>query len=148
MFPFLHRLCLSITDFHPDTWNPAWSVSTILTGLLSFMVEKGPTLGSIETSDYTVIKKTEKIPYAVYCHKRPVMFWIFHVSFVLFSQKRQLSAQSLAFNLKDKVFCELFPDVVDVRIMVMNFSLFGVFFYVRCIVACGLHWDKFISSLT
>ncbi|TKS70854.1 Ubiquitin-conjugating enzyme E2 J2 [Collichthys lucidus] len=67
-------------DFHPDTWNPAWSVSTILTGLLSFMVEKGPTLGSIETSDYT---------------------------------KRQLSAQSLAFNLKDKVFCELFPDVVD-----------------------------------
>ena len=48
------RLCLSITDFHPDTWNPAWSVSTILTGLLSFMVEKGPTLGSIETSDYTV----------------------------------------------------------------------------------------------
>ncbi|XP_035163167.1 ubiquitin-conjugating enzyme E2 J2 isoform X4 [Callithrix jacchus] len=47
------RLCLSITDFHPDTWNPAWSVSTILTGLLSFMVEKGPTLGSIETSDFT-----------------------------------------------------------------------------------------------
>ena len=33
-----HRLCLSISDFHPDTWNPAWSVSTILTGLLSFMV--------------------------------------------------------------------------------------------------------------
>lgn len=30
-------------------------------------------------------------------------------------QKRQLSAQSLAFNLKDKVFCELFPEVVDVR---------------------------------
>ena len=51
--PFF-RLCLSITDFHPDTWNPAWSVSTILTGLLSFMVEKGPTLGSIETSDFTV----------------------------------------------------------------------------------------------
>ncbi|KAK2824987.1 hypothetical protein Q7C36_018914 [Tachysurus vachellii] len=74
------RLCLSITDFHPDTWNPAWSVSTILTGLLSFMVEKGPTLGSVETSDFT---------------------------------KRQLASQSLAFNIKDKVFCELFPDVVD-----------------------------------
>lgn len=52
--PLFRRLCLSITDFHPDTWNPAWSVSTILTGLLSFMVEKGPTLGSIETSDFTV----------------------------------------------------------------------------------------------
>ena len=32
------RLCLSISDYHPDTWKPAWSVSTILTGLLSFMV--------------------------------------------------------------------------------------------------------------
>merc|ERR1712227_699048 len=43
------RLCLSISDYHPDTWNPAWSVATILTGLLSFMLEKNPTLGSIET---------------------------------------------------------------------------------------------------
>jgi len=39
------RLCLSISDYHPDTWNPAWSVATILTGLLSFMLEKSPTLG-------------------------------------------------------------------------------------------------------
>ena len=45
------RLCLSISDYHPDTWNPAWSVSTILTGLLSFMVENTPTLGSLDTSD-------------------------------------------------------------------------------------------------
>jgi len=45
------RLCLSISDFHPDTWNPAWSVGTILTGLLSFMLEKSPTLGSIESTD-------------------------------------------------------------------------------------------------
>uniref|UniRef100_A0A8C2M4Q9 UBC core domain-containing protein n=1 Tax=Cricetulus griseus TaxID=10029 RepID=A0A8C2M4Q9_CRIGR len=55
------RLCISITDFHPDTWNPVWSVFTILTGLPSFMFEKGPTLGM--------------------------------------------------FNSKDKVFCELFPEV-------------------------------------
>ncbi|VDM18243.1 unnamed protein product [Hydatigera taeniaeformis] len=46
------RLCLSISDFHPDTWNPAWSVSTILTGLLSFMLEDTPTMGSIATSTY------------------------------------------------------------------------------------------------
>lgn len=32
-------------------------------------------------------------------------------------QKRQLASQSLAFNIKDKVFCELFPDVVEVRTM-------------------------------
>lgn len=74
------RLCLSISDFHPDTWNPAWSVSTILTGLLSFMLEKNPTLGSIQSSDY---------------------------------EKRQLASRSLEFNLKDPIFIELFPDVVD-----------------------------------
>lgn len=53
------RLCLSMSDFHPGTWNPAWSVATILTGLLSFMcmlcslisiVEDTSTTGSIETS--------------------------------------------------------------------------------------------------
>ncbi|RTG85987.1 ubiquitin-conjugating enzyme E2 J2 [Schistosoma bovis] len=38
------RLCLSISDFHPDTWNPAWSVSSILTGLLSFMLENTCTM--------------------------------------------------------------------------------------------------------
>ena len=32
------RLCLSISDFHPESWIPSWSTSTILTGLLSFMV--------------------------------------------------------------------------------------------------------------
>jgi len=72
------RLCLSISDFHPDTWNPAWSVSSILTGLVSFMTEKTPTLGSLETSDYT---------------------------------KRQLALQSLEFNLQNKIFVELFPEL-------------------------------------
>lgn len=74
------RLCLSISDFHPDTWNPAWSVSTILTGLLSFMVETSQTLGSIETTE---------------------------------SEKRKLSVQSGRYNLRDKVFCEVFPEVVE-----------------------------------
>ncbi|VDN15329.1 unnamed protein product [Dibothriocephalus latus] len=50
-YPFRPPLCLSMSDFHPDTWNPAWSVSTILTGLLSFMLENTPTMGSINTSN-------------------------------------------------------------------------------------------------
>jgi ubiquitin-conjugating enzyme E2 J2 len=45
------RLCLSISDYHPKTWNPAWSVSTILTGLLSFMVSDESTAGSIISTD-------------------------------------------------------------------------------------------------
>ncbi|KAK5980441.1 hypothetical protein GCK32_008591 [Trichostrongylus colubriformis] len=53
------RLCLSISDFHPDTWNPAWTVSTIIT------------------------------------------------------EKKILARRSKAFNLKDRLFCELFPDVAE-----------------------------------
>ncbi|KAG9402653.1 Ubiquitin-conjugating enzyme E2 J2 [Aphanomyces cochlioides] len=45
------RLCLSMSDFHPETWNPLWSVGSILIGLCSFMNENTPTTGSIETSD-------------------------------------------------------------------------------------------------
>lgn len=44
------RLCLLMLDFHPDTWNPAWLVLTILTGLLSFMTGSEGTTGSITTS--------------------------------------------------------------------------------------------------
>lgn len=74
------RLCLSISDFHPDTWNPAWSISTILTGLLSFMLENTPTLGSVEST---------------------------------LREKQKYARDSLEFNLKNEIFCELFPDVVE-----------------------------------
>jgi len=45
------RICFSMSDFHPGTWNPAWSVATILTGLLSFMLADEMTTGSMTTSD-------------------------------------------------------------------------------------------------
>ena len=45
------RLCLSISDFHPRSFNPAWSVSTILLGLQSFMNGNEITTGSIRASD-------------------------------------------------------------------------------------------------
>jgi len=44
------RLCLSMSDFHPETWEPSWTISTVLTGLLSFMCEDTRTAGSIETT--------------------------------------------------------------------------------------------------
>lgn len=79
-FETRRRLCLSISDYHPEEWNPAWGVSSILTGLLSFMLEKSKALGTIETLQH------EKIKYA---------------------------KQSLEFNLKDAMFCSLFPEVCD-----------------------------------
>ncbi|KAL8986688.1 MAG: hypothetical protein Q9177_004038 [Variospora cf. flavescens] len=45
------RLCLSISDFHPKSFNPAWEVSTILIGLMSFMTSDEMTTGSVRASE-------------------------------------------------------------------------------------------------
>jgi len=44
------KLCLTMSDYHPETWNPLWSVASILTGLQSFMLENQATTGSIPAS--------------------------------------------------------------------------------------------------
>jgi len=56
------KICFSMSDFHPGSWNPAWSVATILTGLLSFMLSDEMTTGSINTSD------SDKRTYAAQSH--------------------------------------------------------------------------------
>ncbi|KAF5359080.1 hypothetical protein D9757_013288 [Collybiopsis confluens] len=45
------KICFSMSDFHPGSWNPAWSVATILTGLLSFMLSDEMTTGSVNSGD-------------------------------------------------------------------------------------------------
>ena len=46
------RLCLSMSDYHPETWNPSWRVETILLGLVSFMLDESDpaTAGGIQSS--------------------------------------------------------------------------------------------------
>eukprot|EP00802_Teleaulax_amphioxeia_P016528 Tamp_16649.p1 GENE.Tamp_16649~~Tamp_16649.p1 ORF type:complete len:221 (-),score=49.29 Tamp_16649:441-1103(-) len=45
------RICLSMSDFHPETWNCMWSVSSILQGVVSFMLDSAPAIGTITTSE-------------------------------------------------------------------------------------------------
>uniref|UniRef100_A0A914DHE1 UBC core domain-containing protein n=1 Tax=Acrobeloides nanus TaxID=290746 RepID=A0A914DHE1_9BILA len=43
-------LCFSISDHHPESWNPTWTVSTIIMGIVSFMNdEREQTYGSMNT---------------------------------------------------------------------------------------------------
>ncbi|KAJ2252603.1 Ubiquitin-conjugating enzyme E2 6 [Coemansia sp. RSA 455] len=72
------NICMSMSNFHPSTWNPAWSVSTILNGMLSFMVEEEVTTGGIRTSN---------------------------------ADRKALARKSHAFNLANKQFREVFPDL-------------------------------------
>jgi len=42
------KLCLSISSFHPESWDPGWSTGTVVLGILSFMYEPADnTLGKI-----------------------------------------------------------------------------------------------------
>lgn len=59
-FEINQRLCLSMSDFHEESWNPSWSVATIITGLLSFMTGDERTTGSIVTSARTKVQLAEK----------------------------------------------------------------------------------------
>jgi len=45
------RICLSISDFHPETWAPSWTVGTILTGIVSFYNSEESTVGSINRTE-------------------------------------------------------------------------------------------------
>jgi ubiquitin-conjugating enzyme E2 J1 len=46
------KICLTMTSFHPDTWNPAWDVRTALTSLIAFMPTKGEgAFAAIDASD-------------------------------------------------------------------------------------------------
>lgn len=51
-FEPMKRICLSISDFHPETWNPTWKVETILTALVSFFNSDENTTGCVSTSTY------------------------------------------------------------------------------------------------
>lgn len=45
------KICLSISAYHPETWQPSWSIRTVLVAICGFMPTKGG--GAIGALDYT-----------------------------------------------------------------------------------------------
>uniref|UniRef100_A0A7S3PXU4 UBC core domain-containing protein n=1 Tax=Chaetoceros debilis TaxID=122233 RepID=A0A7S3PXU4_9STRA len=45
-----HKICFSMSDFHPELWNPMWSIRSIVTGLVSFMNSDDITTGGVKAS--------------------------------------------------------------------------------------------------
>ena len=39
------RLCLSISDYHPESWSPAWGIEKIILGLIQFMLLEDNSVG-------------------------------------------------------------------------------------------------------
>mmetsp|Transcript_17746 Transcript_17746/g.71557 ORF Transcript_17746/g.71557 Transcript_17746/m.71557 type:complete len:230 (-) Transcript_17746:1168-1857(-) len=45
------RICLSVTSFHNETWQPSWGIRTILTALIAFMPANSTGLGALQYPD-------------------------------------------------------------------------------------------------
>ncbi|KAG9443910.1 hypothetical protein H6P81_015250 [Aristolochia fimbriata] len=85
------KICLSMSDFHPETWNPMWSVSSILTGLLSFMMDNSPTTGSVSTT----VEEKKRLAKASLGHncKNPLFRKLFPEYVERYNQQLQNSEQ-------------------------------------------------------
>ncbi|KAL5680150.1 hypothetical protein ACJX0J_006535, partial [Zea mays] len=48
-FEIQKKICLSISNYHPEHWQPSWSVRTALVALIAFMpTNPGGALGSLD----------------------------------------------------------------------------------------------------
>lgn len=50
-FECKQRICLTISDWHPEQWNPVWKVESILMGLLSFMLSEEHSVASLHMTE-------------------------------------------------------------------------------------------------
>mmetsp|Transcript_26236 Transcript_26236/g.72032 ORF Transcript_26236/g.72032 Transcript_26236/m.72032 type:complete len:280 (-) Transcript_26236:655-1494(-) len=50
-FQISTKICMSMSDFHPESWNPMWSVATIIQGIQSFMASEELTTGGLKASE-------------------------------------------------------------------------------------------------
>lgn len=44
------RICLTISDYHPESWNPIWKIESIMMGLISFMLSDEQSVGTVNST--------------------------------------------------------------------------------------------------
>ena len=59
---------MSMSDYHPESWNPLWNVHTIVIGLISFFVDNERTAGCVVTDDGT--KRKLALTSLFHCQKQ------------------------------------------------------------------------------
>ena len=50
-------ICLSITAYHPESWDPIWPVKSLIVALISFFVSDDMTVGAIPNSSFEYRQK-------------------------------------------------------------------------------------------
>ncbi|CAD8076850.1 unnamed protein product [Paramecium sonneborni] len=46
------KICLSFTNYHPETWSSSWTIASMLVGLVSFMHTNEKTVGGLDCNNY------------------------------------------------------------------------------------------------
>lgn len=49
------KICTTFSSYHPETWNPNWTIENVILGLRSTLTEKADGIGGIN-SDENAIK--------------------------------------------------------------------------------------------
>jgi ubiquitin-conjugating enzyme E2 J1 len=52
-FEIFKEICMSMTDYHPEAWNPSWSIRSMLEAVVSFLPEDSIGVGAIQVSEAT-----------------------------------------------------------------------------------------------
>jgi ubiquitin-conjugating enzyme E2 J1 len=45
------RICLNMTSFHPESWQPSWNVGSLLTALIAFLPTRADGIGALPATD-------------------------------------------------------------------------------------------------
>lgn len=63
------KICLNVSDYHPETWRPSWSIRTVLLAIVAYMPQKDE--GSIGALEYTAEErlKLAKLSHDWSCHQ-------------------------------------------------------------------------------
>ena len=117
------KLCLSITDFHPESWNPLWSVSSIMAAIVSFFVEDLSTHGSIRTSKHTK-KVLAKKSLGTNCKTSPIFRTLFPDLVELYQAKLLVEPESKEEQEEDVV--NISQELTDSQIGLYSLGFLGI----------------------
>ncbi|CAG7869161.1 unnamed protein product [Brassica rapa] len=99
------KICLSMSDFHPESWNPMWSVSS---DEILFLINFFFTFHLV-ISFNSVIGLSLNVVLVVQMDTSPTTGSVN----TTVAEKQRLAKSSLAFNCKTPAFRKLFPEYVE-----------------------------------
>jgi ubiquitin-conjugating enzyme E2 J2 len=100
------KICVSMSNFHPETWSPVWSISSIVLAIQSFMYDTEQGVGT--TAGTAAEKQKQASESFDFNQKSPKFQKLFQDYFYLFKTESLLKTLPKApkrFNIKNIAIC-------------------------------------------